>query len=59
MAVILADYQRRLIELALRTDALQFGEFTLKSGRVAPYFSVNSPNCSASVRNASSIRRRW
>ena len=38
MAVSLADYQRRLIELALRTDALQFGEFTLKSGRVAPYF---------------------
>lgn len=31
-------YQKEFIEFALELDVLKFGQFTLKSGRVSPYF---------------------
>jgi orotate phosphoribosyltransferase len=32
------DYQKAFIEFALSRNVLRFGKFTLKSGRVSPYF---------------------
>ena len=32
------NYKQDFIEFALKCDVLKFGEFTLKSGRISPYF---------------------
>ena len=32
------DYQKQFLELALHAKVLEFGDFTLKSGRKSPYF---------------------
>ncbi|MCH7741820.1 MAG: orotate phosphoribosyltransferase [Proteobacteria bacterium] len=34
----MADYRQEFLEFAVQTGVLSFGEFTLKSGRVSPYF---------------------
>ncbi len=34
----MSDHRYRFLQLALSADALRFGQFTLKSGRLSPYF---------------------
>jgi orotate phosphoribosyltransferase len=42
-------YQQRFIELAIAQQALSFGEFTLKSGRISPYFFNAGRFCSGAA----------
>ena len=35
---MMQKYQQEFLEFALQQGVLKFGEFTLKSGRVSPYF---------------------
>ena len=46
---MLQPYQASFIQLAKDYDALKFGEFTLKSGRVSPYFFNAGVLCSGSA----------
>lgn len=32
------DFRRQFVEFAIRQNALRFGEFTTKAGRISPYF---------------------
>jgi orotate phosphoribosyltransferase len=38
LSTIMQPYQHDFIDFILSTDALRFGQFTLKSGRTSPYF---------------------
>lgn len=37
-SIFMSNYKHEFIELAIRSEVLKFGSFTLKSGRVSPYF---------------------
>jgi orotate phosphoribosyltransferase len=36
--IVMQDYKREFIEFAIQNQVLRFGQFTLKSGRISPYF---------------------
>lgn len=38
MPTVLEDYQKNFLDLAIESQALRFGSFKLKSGRLSPYF---------------------
>ena len=43
------DYQQQFIELAIERQALCFGQYTLKSGRISPYFFNAGLFCSGAA----------
>ena len=42
-------FQRDFIEFAIERGVLKFGEFTLKSGRVSPYFLTQACLIAAAI----------
>ncbi|KAF8526038.1 orotate phosphoribosyltransferase [Hysterangium stoloniferum] len=48
----LEEYQEKLIESALSVNALKFGAFELKSGRISPYFFLASELNTGSLINS-------
>lgn len=52
----IVDYQRELIDLLIKTQALRFGDFVTKSGRATPYFiNMGSFNTGASIQKLGQI----
>jgi orotate phosphoribosyltransferase len=49
MAMSIENYQQRFIRQAIASEALGFGEFTLKSGRISPYFFNAGRFCSGAA----------
>eukprot|EP01134_Creolimax_fragrantissima_P002043 CFRG2043T1 len=50
------DYQTKFIELSVREKVLNFGTFTLKSGRISPYFfNAGLFNCGKSLSQLGSF----
>ncbi|PIS42953.1 MAG: orotate phosphoribosyltransferase [Candidatus Kerfeldbacteria bacterium CG08_land_8_20_14_0_20_40_16] len=46
----MSDYKKEFIDFLVKSEALKFGEFTLKSGRKSPYFfSTGNFNTGASI----------
>jgi orotate phosphoribosyltransferase len=49
MAMSIENFQQRFIRQAIASEALGFGEFTLKSGRISPYFFNAGRFCSGAA----------
>ena len=49
---LISDYKSTLLPLLIRANCLSFGSFTLKSGRISPYFFTSSHLHTASLSRA-------